>query len=149
MVPTNWKLGGSMLITCDLVYEFKGNPCVLMVPKGAPAFSTSFAELDLDKVRSSYSMGLVDLKISYWWGRYQSVNTGDTMTGKLIDGLGKELVSVSHSGMTGAIDFQEFTVDQKGSLFRIELVLAEKPLLIGPAVWDKVWVTPVGCTPKQ
>jgi len=148
LAPTHWKLGGNMLVTCDFVYEFKGNDCALIVPKGTPAASTSFAELDLDKVRLSYKMGTGDLMISYWWGRYQFDN-GDSMTSLLIDGTGKVTASASHSGPTGTFGFQEFIVSPAVAFLRFQEVLIEKPLVSGPAAWDKVRVELVACKNKK
>jgi hypothetical protein len=142
----NWTLGGNMEVTCNLLNAFK-TKCVLWVPQGAPANTTSFAELDLDKVRASYKMGDGDLRIQFWWARFQFENNMDSMMSFVADIISKVIASVNLDGATGTMNLQEFVVPKAGTLLRFQLTLTEKPLLTGPAVWGKVLIAPVGCTP--
>jgi hypothetical protein len=145
-LPLNWTLGGNMQVTCSFGNEFK-TKCVFLVPQGAPAYTTSFAELDLDKVRASYKMGESDLNIRLWSGRFQFVNNMDTMMSSIVDGAGKNILSKVLDGATGTAVLQKFIVPKSGLLLRLMLVLTEKPLLTGPAVWGRVLIAPVECTP--
>lgn len=145
-LPPNWTLGGNMEVTCSLGNEFK-TKCVFRVPQGAPAYTTSFAELELDKVRASYKMGQGDLSIQVWCGRFQFVNNMDTMMSSIVDAAGKNILFKVLDGATGTVVLQEFVVPKTGLLLRFLLELTEKKLLTGPAVWGRVLIAPVGCTP--
>jgi hypothetical protein len=142
----NWTLGGNMEVTCNLLNAFK-TKCVLWVPQGAPANTTSFAELDLDKVRASYKMGDGDVRIQFWWARFQFENNMDSMVSLVTDIINKIVASAKLEGVTGMINLQEFVVPKEGTSLRFQLTLTEKSLLTGPAVWGKVLIAPVGCTP--
>lgn len=144
-LPIEWKLSGFMEQTCSLLNSFKYSDCVLRVPQGATAGSVSTAELDLNKVRQDRKTGTSDLRIQYWWARFQFENNQETMTSALIDAANKVLSTISHTGPMETKDLQEFVAKPDAAKLRFKLELTEKPLMTGPAVWGKVLVAPKEC----
>lgn len=148
-LPLEWSLDGSMEVTCNNGYTsstFK-ETCVLRVPMGAPAGQTSMAVLDLNWVRNAYNMGSGDIQIVFKWVRFQFANNGDVMTSHILGADAKNLFVVGLEGSEGTTKVQEFVVGLSGVKLKFQLLLGQYPVKTGPAVWGKVLIAPVGCTP--
>jgi hypothetical protein len=92
-------------------------------------------------------MGDGDVRIQFWWARFQFENNMDSMVSLVTDIINKIVASAKLEGVTGMINLQEFVVPKEGTSLRFQLTLTEKPLLTGPAVWGRVLIAPVECTP--
>jgi hypothetical protein len=148
-LTAEWSIAGDMTVTCKNGHSssaFKES-CVLRVPQGAPAWGTSTATLDLSWVRNYYKMGSGDIKISFMWVRFQFQNNQDVMSSHIVGLDGVSLIKVVLEGPEGTTKTQEFVTGVLGVLLKFQLVLDQYPVKTGPAVWGKVLIAPVGCTP--
>jgi hypothetical protein len=150
-LTTEWSLTGDMEVTCANAYTsglFK-EMCVILVNEGAPAWGTSTATLNLNKVRALYKMGDGDIRVAYKWARFQFANNMDTQS-SLILGEGDVVqTKVDIGGNEGTTKIQEFIVDKTAAKLQFKLVLDSLPLKTGPAVWGAVQIAPVGCVPPK
>jgi hypothetical protein len=92
-------------------------------------------------------MGSGDIKISFMWVRFQFQNNQDVMSSHIVGLDGVSLIKVVLEGPEGTTKTQEFVTGVLGVLLKFQLVLDQYPVKTGPAVWGKVLIAPVGCTP--
>lgn len=150
-LTTEWSLTGDMEVTCANAYTsglFK-EMCVILVNEGAPAWGTSTATLNLNKVRALYKMGDGDIRVAYKWARFQFANNMDTQSSLILGEDDVVQTKVDIGGNEGTTKIQEFIVDKTAAKLQFKLVLDSLPLKTGPAVWGAVQIAPVGCVPPK